>query len=158
VNKTTKIVIVALLLIAVGSVIAMKNNGTDDPSPQQPVTDSPEDIQPQSVEAAIPLLLDLGAGKCIPCKMMKPILEQLQQEYVDQLTVTFIDVWENPDAGKQYGIRMIPTQIFFDAQGKEQFRHEGFMSKEDILAKWKELGIMLDAPKSDIAPNQSPSH
>ena len=53
----------------------------------------------------------------------------------------FIDVWKSPDAGRQYGIRVIPTQIFFDASGKERFRHEGFMSKEDILSKWKELGV-----------------
>jgi thioredoxin 1 len=53
----------------------------------------------------------------------------------------FIDVWENPKAGDPYGIKLIPTQIFLDAKGKELFRHEGFFSKEDILAKWKELGI-----------------
>ncbi len=54
----------------------------------------------------------------------------------------FIDVWKNPDAGKEYEIQMIPTQIFFDAEGKERFRHTGFFGKEDILAKWKELGVL----------------
>jgi thioredoxin 1 len=52
-------------------------------------------------------------------------------------------VWQNPDAGKPYGIEVIPTQIFYDAEGKELFRHVGFFAKEDILAKWKELGIEL---------------
>lgn len=88
----------------------------------------------------LPKLLDLGAGKCIPCKMMKPALDELKVEYADRFETVFIDVRENQQAGTQYGIRMIPTQIFFDAEGKELFRHEGFMSKEDILAKWKELG------------------
>jgi thioredoxin 1 len=60
------------------------------------------------------------------------------------LEVQFIDVWENPEAGKKYGVNVIPTQIFCDAQGKELFRHEGFMGKEDILAKWKELGVSLN--------------
>jgi len=87
--------------------------------------------------------VDLGAGKCIPCKMMAPILEDLKKTCAGKLDVIFIDVWQNPDAGKQYGINLIPTQIFFGADGKERFRHEGFFSKEDILGKWKELGVGL---------------
>lgn len=95
----------------------------------------------------LPKLLDLGAGKCIPCKMMAPILEQMKTEYAGTLEVEFIDVWKNPDAAKQYGIEVIPTQIFYDATGKELFRHIGFFAKEDILAKWKELGVDLKAGK-----------
>jgi thioredoxin 1 len=91
----------------------------------------------------LPKLLDLGANKCIPCKAMAPILEELKQEYAGKLEVEFIDVWKNPDAGKPYKIQMIPTQIFFDTSGKELFRHTGFYGKEDILAKWKELGVDL---------------
>ena len=91
----------------------------------------------------LPRLVDLGATKCIPCKMMAPILEDLKKTYAGKMDVQFIDVWENPDAGGQYGIKVIPTQIFFNAAGKEIFRHEGFFAGEDILAKWKELGIDL---------------
>ena len=91
--------------------------------------------------AAIPRLVDIGATKCIPCKLMAPILEELKREYVGRLAVDFIDVWQSPDAGKKYKINLIPTQIFFDAAGKELFRHEGFFAKKDILAKWKELGV-----------------
>ena len=92
---------------------------------------------------ALPKLLDLGAGKCIPCKMMAPILEEMKTNYVGKLEVEFIDVWKNPDAGKKYKVTVIPTQIFYDANGKELFRHIGFYSKDDILAKWKELGVDL---------------
>ena len=91
--------------------------------------------------AKLPKMVDLGAGKCIPCKMMKPILDDLKANYADRFTTVFIDVWENPDEGKKYGIEIIPTQIFYDAEGKELFRHTGFFGKEDILAKWKELGV-----------------
>jgi len=91
----------------------------------------------------LPRLLDLGAGKCVPCKMMAPILDELKTTYTGILEVVFIDVWENQQAGEQYGIRVIPTQIFYDANGKELFRHEGFFAKEDILAKWKEFGVSL---------------
>ncbi len=96
----------------------------------------------------LPRLVDLGADKCIPCKMMAPVLVDLKTNYVGRLEVEFIDVWKNPDAGKPYKIKLIPTQIFFDATGKERFRHEGFFGKDDILAKWKELGVDLGAPKA----------
>ena len=95
----------------------------------------------------LPKLIDLGAGKCIPCKMMFPVLDELKKEYAGKLGIEFIDVWVNPDAGKQYGIEVIPTQIFYDATGKELFRHIGFFSKGDILAKWKELGMDLKGSK-----------
>lgn len=91
----------------------------------------------------LPRLVDLGADKCIPCKMMKPVLEELNTEYKGKLQVEFYDVWKNPAPGQQYGIRVIPTQIFLSPNGKELFRHEGFFSKEDILAKWKKLGFDL---------------
>ena len=94
-------------------------------------------------ETKLPKLLDLGAGRCIPCKLMAPILEELKKEYAGKLEVEFIDVWKTPDVAKQYKINLIPTQIFYDASGKELFRHEGFFGKADILAKWKELGVKL---------------
>ncbi len=96
--------------------------------------------------AKVPRLLDLGAGKCIPCKAMAPILEDLKKAYEGKFSVEFIDVWERKEEAQAYGINMIPTQIFFDASGKELFRHEGFFSKEDILAKWKELGFAFPSP------------
>ena len=103
---------------------------------------------------ALPRLVDLGAGKCIPCKQMKPILAKLTRDYADQFTVVFIDVWENREEGPKYGIRMIPTQIFYGADGKELARHEGFMAKKDILAKWKELGVAIREP---VAPATQPA-
>ena len=94
--------------------------------------------------AKLPKLLDLGATKCIPCKMMAPVLDKLKREYTGRLEIEFIDVWQNPGAGKQYKIELIPTQIFYSDTGKELFRHVGFYGREDILAKWKELGVDLN--------------
>jgi thioredoxin 1 len=108
-------------------------------------------------KAALPRLVDLGADKCIPCKMMAPVLKELKNEYAGRMEVQFLDVWKTPDAGKAYRISLIPTQIFFDASGKELFRHEGFFSKADILAKWKELGVELKAkPAAGKAPAAKP--
>jgi len=92
---------------------------------------------------SLPMLIDIGAKQCIPCKMMAPILEELKREYAGVLNVQFIDVWENPNAGQKYRIRAIPTQIFYDASGRELSRHMGFMSKEQILNAFKQFGIDL---------------
>jgi thioredoxin len=88
----------------------------------------------------LPRLLDLGADKCIPCRMMAPILDALQTTLAGKLQVEFIDVWKHQEKADAYGVRMIPTQIFFSPTGQELFRHQGFISREDILAKWRELG------------------
>lgn len=86
-------------------------------------------------------LVDLGAKKCIPCKMMAPILEELEEEYQGQAAIVFVDVWENPDAVEQFGIKVIPTQIFYDDQGREVLRHQGFFSKEHIIGVLEKLGV-----------------
>ena len=88
----------------------------------------------------LPMLLDLGAGTCIPCKEMQPILEKLKAEYGGKVTVQVVDVYEHQDWAQKYRIYLIPTQIFLDPQGKELFRHEGFFSREEILGKFKEFG------------------
>lgn len=88
----------------------------------------------------LPRMIDFGSDKCTPCKEMAPILVELKSEYAGRATIDFIDVWKNPPAGEPYGVRVIPTQIFFDRQGKEISRHEGFLSKAEIVAKLGELG------------------
>ena len=90
-----------------------------------------------------PVLLELGSHQCAPCREMMPILSQLAKKYPEQFTVSLVDVWKNSAIGEKYGISVIPTQIFFDKDGGELFRHEGFFSKAEILAKWKELGVEL---------------
>lgn len=102
-----------------------------------------QDAQRSTTPGARPRLLDLGATTCIPCKKMAPILEELRAEYEGKLDVEFVDVWKMPAVAKQYGVEIIPVQIFFDASGKELYRHEGFFAKEDILRKWEELGVNL---------------
>jgi thioredoxin 1 len=97
----------------------------------------------QAPAKKVPRLVDLGAGKCIPCKAMAPILEGLKSEYAGRMDVQFIDVWKDPDAGRAYGVSIIPTQIFYAADGRELARHQGFMDKGAILAQWKALGVSL---------------
>jgi thioredoxin 1 len=86
-------------------------------------------------------MVDLGAKKCIPCKMMAPILEKLEKVYAGRAAVVFLDVWEDPKPAQRFGIRGIPTQIFFDKEGREVFRHLGFLSEEEIVRQLKAMGV-----------------
>ena len=129
-----KIVILVALLTAVGFVLAKRH--------QSAKSEPTASTAPVTAEKPRPRLVDLGAGKCIPCKAMAPILEELHKEYAGVFEVVFIDVWENPTAAEPYKINLIPTQIFFDPSGNELWRHEGFLAKEDILFKWREFGVI----------------
>ncbi|MDI6687794.1 MAG: thioredoxin family protein [Desulfobacterales bacterium] len=87
-------------------------------------------------------MIDLGAKKCIPCKMMAPILEKMEKDYKDKAAIIFIDVWENREQARRFEIHSIPTQIFFDQQGKEVYRHVGFMNEKLIIEQFKKMGII----------------
>jgi thioredoxin 1 len=134
-----------LSLLAAAGLMAAQTAAADRPVVRDETNAAPIGTNALSARVdARPRLVDLGADKCVPCKMMAPVLKDLRQTFSNQMEVAFIDVWKSPKAGEKYGIRMIPTQIFFGPDGKELYRHEGFMSRDDILAKWKELGISFE--------------
>ena len=143
-DKMIKIAIVAVLIAAIAVAIAMRQNKSG--SDLVPVELMPE----QLTGKGLPVMLELGSDQCIPCKMMAPILEELKTNYAEKLTVHFLDVRKLPALSKIYNIKLIPTQIFYNASGKELFRHEGFYAKEDILAKWNQFGVDLAGPAAQM--------
>ncbi len=164
-SKTLKIVVVAALVLSVAAIVRIKQQGKGGDAMQDVATPTVAAIP---MTSGVPRLVDLGSVTCIPCKMMAPILEELKKEYAGRLSVQFYDVVQKPDVAKKYNMKLMPTQIFFDASGKELFRHEGFFAKDDILAKWKELGVdlagagstapafeQLTAAKPDERPRES---
>jgi len=88
-----------------------------------------------------PTLVDFGASGCRPCDMMTPILASLKKKYAGRLNVLFVHVGEEEVLGARYGVRTIPVQVFFDGQGKEVFRHEGFFPQEEIERKLAGMGM-----------------
>ncbi len=86
--------------------------------------------------------IELGADKCIPCKAMQPVMQEIAEEFKSTIQVVFYDVWKTPDFAKEYGVKMIPTQVFINTEGKEIFRHVGFFAKEDIVRMLKEKRIL----------------
>lgn len=130
---STKAIALALILLAVGAVLYFKSGLKTTGEPSQPMA------------YGLPALVDLGATTCVPCRKMAPILDELRETFAGRFEIQFIDVWKNPDAAIPYRMRLIPTQIFFDAEGRELYRHEGFFSREEILGKWRELGFSFEA-------------
>lgn len=88
-----------------------------------------------------PTLVEFGATGCVPCDMMQPILEKIKKKFPERLNIVFAHVGENPMLGARFGIRVIPVQVFFDAKGKEVFRHQGFYPEAEILAQLKKMGV-----------------
>ena len=86
--------------------------------------------------------IELGADKCIPCKAMQPVMREIAQEYKGTIQVVFYDVWKTPKYAKDYGIQLIPTQVFIDKNGDEIFRHVGFFAKDEIIKMLKEKRIL----------------
>jgi len=123
--------IVAVLLVAIVVVARMKQ----EPAPISGTAASPA--------IGVPRMLELGSVSCIPCKMMKPVMEELKKDYGDNLKVDFIDVWKDEEAGRRYDVKSIPTQILYAADGRELTRHTGFWPKEAIVAAFAEHGTQL---------------
>ena len=86
-------------------------------------------------------MIDLGANKCLPCKMMAPIMEKLEKQYKGKAAIILIDIVKDYDRAKRFKFRTIPTQIFYDEAGKEVYRHVGFMSEEAIVEQLKKMGV-----------------
>jgi thioredoxin 1 len=88
-----------------------------------------------------PTLAEFGWRKCIPCKEMRPILEELDKQYRDKLNVVIVEIPYHEDLAEKYGVNVMPVQIFFDSEGKEVDRHAGFLPKSDIIAALQRMGI-----------------
>lgn len=106
----------------------------------QPAEGLAEDFRHVPVQGMV-TLLDLGSDQCVPCKLMAPILKKVEQNYKDRAAVIVIDVYRYPEQARRFGIRAIPTQIFFDREGKEIFRHLGFMSEKAIVEQLAKMGV-----------------
>lgn len=92
-------------------------------------------------EVHLPRLVDLGAGRCVPCREMAPILAELREDYAGRAEIMFIDVWKEPERAGAYRFRAIPTQIFYDREGREVWRHEGFLGRREIVARLRGMGV-----------------
>lgn len=144
-TRHVRVLVLVVVTLAAFGVVSLRQRKAADPAEPTPVL-PPTDSREATTMPAVPRLVDVGADRCIPCKMMIPVLEGLRTEYAGRLKVDFIDAWKYPAAAAPYRVSAIPTQIFYAPDGRELARHEGFISKADILATWRKLGFDLDRP------------
>jgi thioredoxin 1 len=133
--KTIALGVVALVGIIGALSLSLYGCSSDEPAASH--SQSPGVVPAKGIVT----MVDLGADSCIPCKMMVPIIEKLEKTYQGKAAIIFIDVWKDKEQAKRFGIRAIPTQIFFDKNGREVYRHTGFMGEADIVSQLKELGV-----------------
>lgn len=135
--KPGQIWFVVLILVMIVGIYIIKN---DDVIANEKSKVAQQQTKTASTEK-LPRLVDLGAGTCIPCQQMAPILEELKAEYAGRVIVDVIDVNENQQEAYNFNISVIPTQILLDANGKEVSRHEGFIPKEDLIKLFELVGV-----------------
>jgi thioredoxin 1 len=120
-----------LLLLSVGLALAQKNT------------------KQAKESASVPLMtfVELGSVKCVPCRMMQPVMKNIETKYGSQVKVIFYDIWQEDQKkyAKDYDIRVIPTQVFLDKSGKEVFRHEGFFPESEIDTLLAKHGLKAGA-------------
>ncbi|MCR4403127.1 MAG: thioredoxin family protein [Firmicutes bacterium] len=136
-----RLVVLAGLLIVLGTLYAWKTQvlrgsgqavGHDSASPRGETV---------AGERGLPMVIDVGRDTCEPCKMMAPLLRELEEEYRGRAIIKVINLDDDPSAASRYGVYLIPTQIFIDASGKEVYRHQGYLSKEAIVSILKDMGV-----------------
>ncbi len=105
-----------------------------------PESNTEEDFS-KALKSGKPVVVDFGSNSCIPCRQMRPILKEIKNEHFEKAEVLVIDVYKYNMLAREYKIRMIPTLAFFDSNGKEVHRHQGFMSKKALLEQLKKMGV-----------------
>jgi thioredoxin 1 len=144
-HNAVNILLIIGVIVLVAGVAAMKSSKQEKVQTPEPaaISNIPAGYATGNTQptATLPRLVEIGGEKCIPCMQMAPIIEALQKEYAGRVDIEKIDVGKVPSAMNLYAVRLIPTQVFLKADGQEFWRNEGTLTKEEIVAKFVEMGI-----------------
>jgi thioredoxin 1 len=133
--------IVSILLIFLSVTIACKQNNNDAQTQQNTAVENT--VVAETKDNAIVTFVEIGSVNCIPCRMMQPVMKKVEEKYGSKVKIVFYDVWTQEGApyAQKFGIRVIPTQVFLDKNGKEFFRHEGYFPFEAIDELLQKHGV-----------------
>ena len=133
-RTTASIALAAAIVLLMG--VACSKEAENEPAKK-------DNSSVETGEAPLVTFVEIGSVRCIPCKKMQPIMREIEQEYAGKVKVVFYDVWtpEGKPYGEKFGIRVIPTQVFLDKDGKEYFRHEGYFPKEELVKVLQQKGV-----------------
>lgn len=134
-----------LVFLAIALAIAL--TGVTASSLSQTASSGRPETQQPAQTGPVVTFVELGSVKCIPCRQMQPVMRAIEEKYGDQVAVVFHDVWKDDQRSfaTKYGVRVIPTQVFLDRNGKEFFRHEGFFPESEIDKLLQKRGLVARA-------------
>ncbi|CAG1772797.1 Thioredoxin [uncultured bacterium] len=135
-NLACMVFTIALLLTGMAPSASTQTTRSDRPAAPQPAKAGP-----------LVTFVELGSVKCIPCRQMQPVMRAIEEKYGEQVAVVFHDVWKDDQRAfaQKYGVKVIPTQVFLDREGKEFFRHEGFFPESEIDKLFQKRGLVARA-------------
>lgn len=125
----------ACLLVGAAAIVTAQGKGGMAASPGPAATKAADAVAP------LPRMVDVGKAWCIPCKKMVAVLQEVELRYKGKATIEFVDLDKRPAAAQEYKIQMIPTQIFYTAEGKEFERHVGYLPFEDVEKVFTKMGV-----------------
>lgn len=147
-NKIFGIIVVVIIIIGLIAIIAIKGSNKEETKTQNEgiwALDVKASFKKEDVlESGYPALLDIGGAECIPCKSMRPVLEELNEEWQGKIVVNFVDYWKYPDLAKQFEFSSIPTQFFYDENGKLYTTHLGAITKQEVIDTFKKMGYSFN--------------
>lgn len=148
-KRITGLIVVSLIIISMLCIIIIKNSQKENEKNYDVENGfellATEDFKKEEVlSRGYPVLLDIGGGECVPCKAMKPVLEELNEEWQNKVIVKFVDYWQYPDLADQFNFSVIPTQFFYDEDGKLYTTHQGQITKDEVKEIFKEMGYSFD--------------
>lgn len=144
-EMTNKISLIIFIILGVVLVMAMKKNAelklnNTEALPGFELLAESDFKKEETLALGYPTLLDIGGADCIPCKEMAPVLVELNEELMGKAIIKFVDYWKYNHLAEQFSFKVIPTQFFYDENGKLFKTHEGGITKEEILKTFKEMG------------------
>lgn len=158
-------ILVPVLIVAAIVVIFIVKNASEEDAPDLPdelfgLNATTEIDFASLAEYGLPVIVDYGADSCIPCKQMAPVLKTMNAEMKDKAFIKFVDVWKYGSAANNVPIQIIPSQVFFNADGtpyvpsdslKKQIGgfklyngftvHEGGLTEHEMRAILAEMGV-----------------
>ena len=132
-------ILMLLALVAVVSLIPNEDNIAD--AAAKPITTKNIKTLDEALKAGVPVIVKLGSDKCLPCRKMNPIMQELAVEQNGKAVFLKLEVYENRALAKAVGVRLIPTVLFYNKHGKLKAKHEGGLSKMELLKAIPDLEL-----------------
>lgn len=147
-SKIFGIVTISIIVVIILGMVIYKSSTKEETKTNNTgiwALDVKADFKKEDVlNSGYPALLDIGGAECIPCKSMRSVLEELNEEWQGKIVVNFVDYWKYPDLAKQFNFSSIPTQFFYDKDGKLYTTHVGAITKAEVIKIFKEMGYSFD--------------